>query len=571
MAVNITHQFRGDLEVTLVHPDGTAVRLHNGGGGETDDLVASYPDATLPVEGLAALFGKPVAGSWRVRVRDRTAGDTGVFNSASLTVTTTDGTGVQATTGADGHYTLPGLPPGSYRVTPDLAGETFAPSFREVSLVNDVNGIDFTVKPTFRVSGRVTSNGAGLAGVRISAGAATAVTGADGTYALAGLAGGVYRVTPTRLGYVFTPRDTTVSVGPNTSGVDFAAREVPVNAAVFRLSDAVAAAGGSVSLDLGFTANGARVTAANFDLVFDPTRLQFLGATRAGLPPGVELLITPVQDGRVRVLMGGLTNSIPFPDGNLVDITMRATPASGGERIDLRITQPGTNTEGVLAADGAAFAPAAAISSSVDVSAAAHPPKAPVNLTIDEVSSSRVRLSWAGRGGENGFLVERAEGTGAFRLLKSVGDTSTTYEDTEVVPEITYRYQVQAFSVGGEFGFTNIVQATTPPGPLLLGGKLVLAPAEVRFKVTRIGKTGKARLKLQNRGTGPLVITAAAPVGPFHLRNGLGQLVLLPKKKGTLQMEFVPGTAGPFNAELLLVTSDVTKRQVRVPLSGTGR
>jgi subtilisin-like proprotein convertase family protein len=41
VSVDISHTFMGDLQVSLVSPQGTAIVLHNGEGGSTHDLAKS--------------------------------------------------------------------------------------------------------------------------------------------------------------------------------------------------------------------------------------------------------------------------------------------------------------------------------------------------------------------------------------------------------------------------------------------------------------------------------------------------------------------------------------------------
>ena len=58
--LDITHTWRGDLEVTLISPLGTEVVLHNRGGSSADDLLGNYP-GTLEVAGpgdLADFIGE---------------------------------------------------------------------------------------------------------------------------------------------------------------------------------------------------------------------------------------------------------------------------------------------------------------------------------------------------------------------------------------------------------------------------------------------------------------------------------------------------------------------------------
>jgi subtilisin-like proprotein convertase family protein len=79
VAVDITHTYIGDLRVDLVAPDGTAVTLHNHTGGSANDLVKTYSPQELPA--LRALLGKPIQGTWQLRVVDTFRLDVGRLNS----------------------------------------------------------------------------------------------------------------------------------------------------------------------------------------------------------------------------------------------------------------------------------------------------------------------------------------------------------------------------------------------------------------------------------------------------------------------------------------------------------
>jgi subtilisin-like proprotein convertase family protein len=81
--VDITHTYRGDLQVTLTTPSGTVIELNpQGTGGSADDLKASYDDAAVPA--LATLRGRSARGTWTLTVRDRARADTGRLNAWSL-------------------------------------------------------------------------------------------------------------------------------------------------------------------------------------------------------------------------------------------------------------------------------------------------------------------------------------------------------------------------------------------------------------------------------------------------------------------------------------------------------
>jgi subtilisin-like proprotein convertase family protein len=88
VAVNITHTYKGDLRVTLVHPDGTQVILHNQTGGSTDNVQTTYDTLTVPAQSLATLNGKGATGTWQLRVQDLAAQDLGTLQSWSLMLVT---------------------------------------------------------------------------------------------------------------------------------------------------------------------------------------------------------------------------------------------------------------------------------------------------------------------------------------------------------------------------------------------------------------------------------------------------------------------------------------------------
>ncbi|MBW5482512.1 M4 family metallopeptidase [Streptomyces bambusae] len=75
--VNIVHTYRGDLQIDLVAPDGTAYRLKNSSASDSaDNVVATY---TVNASSEVA------NGTWKLRVRDVYSVDTGYINSWKLT------------------------------------------------------------------------------------------------------------------------------------------------------------------------------------------------------------------------------------------------------------------------------------------------------------------------------------------------------------------------------------------------------------------------------------------------------------------------------------------------------
>ena len=76
VTVAIVHTYQGDLKVDLVAPDGSLYNVHNRTGGSADNV-----NKTVTFN----LSSEPLNGTWKLRVNDNAAGDTGYINSWSVT------------------------------------------------------------------------------------------------------------------------------------------------------------------------------------------------------------------------------------------------------------------------------------------------------------------------------------------------------------------------------------------------------------------------------------------------------------------------------------------------------
>jgi serine protease len=76
VGVDITHTYRGDLVLDLVAPDGSTYRLKASSSDSADDLVTTYS---------VNASGEVANGTWKLRVQDVAAADTGRLNSWKLT------------------------------------------------------------------------------------------------------------------------------------------------------------------------------------------------------------------------------------------------------------------------------------------------------------------------------------------------------------------------------------------------------------------------------------------------------------------------------------------------------
>jgi subtilisin-like proprotein convertase family protein len=98
--LNFTHRYVSDVQIELVNPQGKTVKLFENGCGDTNgSLVLKYDDlggaiicgkqtaqTVAPFEPLYQFNELNPSGTWTLRVRDTIAGDTGIINSAAITI-----------------------------------------------------------------------------------------------------------------------------------------------------------------------------------------------------------------------------------------------------------------------------------------------------------------------------------------------------------------------------------------------------------------------------------------------------------------------------------------------------
>ena len=92
-------------------------------------------------------------------------------------------------------------------------------------------------------------------------------------------------------------------------------------------------------------------------------------------------------------------------------------------------------------------------------------PTAPTNLTATAQSSSQINLSWTASTdnvGVAGYRVERCQGSTCTTFAQIGIPTGTSYNDTGLAANTTYRYQVRATDAAGNLsGYSSIGSATT--------------------------------------------------------------------------------------------------------------
>lgn len=105
-------------------------------------------------------------------------------------------------------------------------------------------------------------------------------------------------------------------------------------------------------------------------------------------------------------------------------------------------------------------------------------PEAPTAISATSTGSSGVSVSWTDTAAnESGFRLERAEAEGAFVALTSLPPNATSFLDTSVQPERTYRYRVLAVNTSGDSAASSEASATTAPLPPPVPAAPTLPPA----------------------------------------------------------------------------------------------
>lgn len=91
-----------------------------------------------------------------------------------------------------------------------------------------------------------------------------------------------------------------------------------------------------------------------------------------------------------------------------------------------------------------------------------NPPNAPSNLRAQTISTSQINLDWDDNSNnETGFKIEESSNGVDFSQIDTVGENVTHYERTGLSSDQRRWYQVRAYNVSGNSGYSNIADSTT--------------------------------------------------------------------------------------------------------------
>ena len=149
---------------------------------------------------------------------------------SGATLTLSGAASAATTADSSGSYTFTGLANGTYAIIPSHTGYTFSPTSQSVTVSGaNVTAINFTDTPqsaTYSISGTIspTAGGSGATVILSGAAGATTLTNASGSYSFSALTNGLYTVTPSNTGYMFSPPSMNVTINAgNVPGVNFTA------------------------------------------------------------------------------------------------------------------------------------------------------------------------------------------------------------------------------------------------------------------------------------------------------------------------------------------------------------
>lgn len=91
-------------------------------------------------------------------------------------------------------------------------------------------------------------------------------------------------------------------------------------------------------------------------------------------------------------------------------------------------------------------------------------PAAPTNLAGVVISKSQINLTWKDNAtNETGFILQRCKGSTCtnFAQIASLGANVTSYNNTGLSANTTYRYRIYAYNSAGNSAYSNIITLTT--------------------------------------------------------------------------------------------------------------
>lgn len=180
-----------------------------------------------------------------------------------------------------------------------------------------------------------------------------------------------------------------------------------------------------------------------------------------------------------------------------------------------------------------------------DIFVARGGPNSPTNLTVSDITSTSLKLTWDDNANnETGYEVERRRGTGLFQVVGKLKANIETFNQTNLRPCTQYTYWVFAVNAVARSG-SEIVTAKTlgcPPGAFKLTSPLhnrtiVNVDSLTRFRWTASVEATTYELRLENTDTNDVLIDET-----LNTADICGGLQCIYEVDNTLKSQLVNGS-----------------------------
>lgn len=236
---------------------------------------------------------------------------------------------------SSGNFSFSGLPNGTYTLSVAATGYSYSPATQQATIQNGhVLGLTFASQATYTITGTISGGGGANATVNLTGtGTATVTANSLGAYSFTGLANGSYTVTPSKIGYTFTP----ISQGVTVSGAN-ATANFSSTALTYTITGVISGAGGANATVNLTGATTATVTADSSGAY------SFIGVVSGSYtvtPSKAGYTFTPASQG---VTVNGANATANFSSTALTYTITGTISGAGGANATVNLTGAATAT-----------------------------------------------------------------------------------------------------------------------------------------------------------------------------------------------------------------------------------
>jgi len=143
-------------------------------------------------------------------------------------------------------------------------------------------------------------------------------------------------------------------------------------------------------------------------------------------------------------------------------------------------------------------------------------PTVPANLQASAVAATQINLSWSASTdnvGVTGYRVYRCQGSSCTNFARIATPTATSFQDTGLTANTTYRYRVRAIdAAGNRSNYSAITTATTlntPPPPQTSGSACSAPPLSLTgTRMVNVSTESQLQNAVANAQTGDTIVLA---------------------------------------------------------------